>query len=140
LQRDVFIDRSGLDWIPAIVARGPHHQRSSRCRTIAGLFIWACEIVPPPVRSPVSPYRLTTKLPKQSFAVSGVKPPRVFELLQYKSRACEIMTAGRQFFDDRPLVRDVPIAHRNMPFGVSQVFLLTIGHDRTIAAAGTAKR
>jgi hypothetical protein len=37
LQRDVFIKRSGLDLIPAIVARWPHYQRSSRCRTIAGL-------------------------------------------------------------------------------------------------------
>jgi hypothetical protein len=38
-QRDVFIERRALDWIPAIVhLRRPHYQRSSRCRTIAGLF------------------------------------------------------------------------------------------------------
>ena len=38
-QRDVFIKRGGLDWIPAIVdLRRPHYQLSSRCRLIAGLF------------------------------------------------------------------------------------------------------
>jgi hypothetical protein len=37
LQRDVFIERSALDWIPAMVARREHYQFPSRCRTIAGL-------------------------------------------------------------------------------------------------------
>jgi hypothetical protein len=37
LQRDVFIKRSGLDRIPAIVARRQLYKGSSRCITIAGL-------------------------------------------------------------------------------------------------------
>ena len=37
LQRDVFIERRGLDWIPPIIARWPHYQRSCRCRTIPAL-------------------------------------------------------------------------------------------------------
>ena len=37
LQRDVFVERSALNRIPAMLARRPHYQFSSRCSTIAGL-------------------------------------------------------------------------------------------------------
>jgi hypothetical protein len=37
LQRDVLIERSGLDRIPAVVARRSHYQLPSLCRAIAGL-------------------------------------------------------------------------------------------------------
>jgi hypothetical protein len=41
LQRDVLVERSALNWIPAIVARRPHHHSSSRCRTIARRYGFA---------------------------------------------------------------------------------------------------
>jgi hypothetical protein len=37
LQRDVLLERSALNRIPAMFARRPHYQFSSRCSTIAGL-------------------------------------------------------------------------------------------------------